>query len=103
MEYVAAYVMFNKVGKEINEGSMADLFNAIGAEIEPETMRLFLSKVSDKSMEEVMSKGKELMASLAISSARESAPAQAADTPAPSQAAENKEEEEEDFDIFAAF
>lgn len=103
MEYIAAYVMFDKVGKELNEKSITELFNAIGAEAEPETMRLFLSKVSNKSMEEVMLKGKELMASLAISSARESAPAQTADASAPSQTTENKEEEEEDFDIFGAF
>ncbi|ADM11769.1 60S acidic ribosomal protein domain-containing protein [Encephalitozoon intestinalis ATCC 50506] len=103
MEYVAAYVMFDKVGKELNEKSMMDLFDAIGGKVEPETMRLFLSKVAGKSIDEVMSKGKEFMASLAISSAREQAPAQSTDASAPSQAAETKDEEEEDFDIFAAF
>lgn len=93
--------MLNKVGREANADGMRALFKAIDAEVEDETMDLFLSKVSGKSMEEVMAKGAELMASLAVSSG----PA-VSEAAAPTQAAESKneeKEEDEDFDIFAAF
>ncbi|KAH9411888.1 hypothetical protein HK407_02g03320 [Ordospora pajunii] len=103
MEYIAGSILLTKVGRDVDAKSLEMLFRSIDASIENETLDLFLSKVSGKSMEELMASGSELMKSFAVSSA----PAKAEekkDAPAAAAAAsQGQEEDPDDFDIFGAF
>lgn len=101
MKHVAAYMMLTKAGKEVTFDSMTSLLKVINAAYEEETVRLFVSKIEGRSMEEMMDEGAKLMSSFAVA-----APAQggkAATEVKEAEAVQETQKEEEEFDLFAAF
>ncbi|KAM0671471.1 acidic ribosomal protein P2 [Ordospora colligata] len=102
MEYIAGSILLTKVGRDVDAKSLEMLFRSIDAPIESETLDLFLSKVSGKSMDELMASGSELMKSFAVSSAPASAKAEEKKD-APAAAATQEQDDDADFDIFGAF
>jgi large subunit ribosomal protein L12 len=101
MEKVAAYIMLTMAEKKVTMDSMQKLFSSIDAAFEEEIMEEFLSLVKDKSIDDIRSKGMELMCSLAAAAP---AKASAAAEPAKEEKKEEKKEEEEiEIDLFADF
>merc|ERR1712020_426627 len=106
MKYVAAYLLAAQSGSAPSKDAVTKILESIGADIESDKLDKVFAELDGKNVEDVISEGMSLLASVPSGGAAPAAGAAAAGDAAPA-AEEKKEESEEEesdsdmgFDLF---
>jgi len=101
MRYVAAYLLAALNGKEPSSADVEKILSSVGIQIDQEKLKKVLGELKGKNLEEIISKGKEKLASMpsgGAAPAAAAAPAAGADSPKKEAKKEEKKEESEEED-----
>lgn len=74
MDLVSASLMLHKTENQITEANMKKLYNAINANVDEDILSVFIKKIENLSVDEIMEKGSEIIKSLALQVASSQAP-----------------------------
>merc|ERR1711881_697186 len=96
MKYVAAYLLAAQSGSAPSKDAVTKILESIGADIESDKLDKVFAELDGKNVEDVISEGMSLLASVPSGGA---APAGGAAAPAAEEKKESSEEEESDSDM----
>jgi large subunit ribosomal protein LP2 len=74
MDLVSASLMLHKTENKLTEDNFRKLYKAINATVDEDTLSVFIKKIENMSVEEIIQKGGEIISSLAVQVSSSQAP-----------------------------
>merc|ERR1712130_360582 len=103
MKYVAAYLLAAQSGSAPSKDAVTKILESIGADIESDKLDKVFAELDGKNVEDVISEGMSLLASVPSGGAAPAAGAAAGGEAAPAEEAKKEESEEEESDSDMGF
>merc|ERR1712130_308076 len=103
MKYVAAYLLAAQSGSAPSKDAVTKILESIGADIESDKLDKVFAELEGKNVEDVISEGMSLLASVPSGGAAPAAGAAAGGEAAPAEEAKKEESEEEESDSDMGF